>query len=321
MDVIYTQSAVDYKGNGIPEGKYRLEDIGRIGRKIGLQERDNDVPNLIHTGSHIRDVQAAGREHRFLAEVPTDGDTFEAAIISANLACRAAARNHFACTRPPGHHATGTVSKGFCFFNNMAIATQSLLNQNRRVCILDIDAHQGDGTEQIFYDTDQVLFFSVHEEFVYPYVSMEMDPAAEYDLTIKRRGSDSGEGFTYNVPVPSKCGDDIFLDIFRHFRATIIDYRPDIIGISAGFDGYFRDSLLNLNWTQSGYHQFGRLLYEMGIPVFGVLEGGYHRDVVACISALVAGVNGDPNPSDQDGSTSDNDLWDRYQEYINLINS
>ena len=317
MDIIYTQSALDYKGNERPEGKYRLEGIGEIGRKIAPQEVSGDLPRLIHPEDYLRHVKNAGEAHRFLAEVPTDKETYGAALRSADLAVRAAKRHHFACTRPPGHHATRSVAKGFCFFNNMAIAVQALLESSERTCILDIDGHQGDGTEEIFYGSNRVLFFSIHQEFVYPHISMMMGPDSDYDLTVEHRGSKEGEGFTFNIPLPANSGDDILLDTLHHFTAHIQDFNPDLIGISAGFDGYKHDALLNLNYSQAGYYTYGQRLREFDIPVFGILEGGYHSDVVNCINALVAGVNGQADPTDQEKTTSPEHPWSRYREYLN----
>jgi len=319
MDIIYTKYGRQYRGNNFPEGPYRLEDIARIGRNIEADIDFSDSLRTIHSDSHIAEVESAGDQSRMLAEVPADKYTYPAVLNSATLALSAARNGHFGCTRPPGHHATGDVAKGFCFFNNMAIAVQSLLNEGKRVCILDIDGHQGDGTEQIFYASDQVLFCSIHQEFAYPYFYLGMNPSAGYDVTVDRRGKDHGEGFTWNLPVPKNAGDDIWLDFVREFTSTIEEFSPDIIGISAGFDGYHADALLNLNYTQAGYYEFGRIIHDLGIQSFALLEGGYHNDVVACIEALVTGINGEDYTPDDELSTSSKGIFGRYKEYYERL--
>lgn len=321
MDMVFTREAIEYKGNDIPEGKYRLEGINQVGRKV-----DPDIDGLalikrIHTEEHVRQVERSGEGHAFLAEVHTDGDTFQAAVRSAALAWYAAQGGHFACTRPPGHHATAGISKGFCFFNNMAIATSALLREGHKVCILDIDGHQGDGTEHIFYDSDDVLFFSIHQEFVYPFYGQGYHTGTEYDRTVDRHGKGAGEGFTYNIPVPAKSGDDVLVGFLKHYQSRITEFSPDYIGISAGFDGYQKDALLNLNYSQRGYYEFGKVVQNFGADTFAVLEGGYHRDVVECIYALVSGLNNTDYPSEQESTSSSQAILSRFNDYLERAES
>lgn len=312
MDIIFTRESREYKGNEMPEGSYRLEGIAAIGRKVNPASDGLELIRGVHPESHIEQVQRTGDRNGWLAEVHCDRDTFPAAVQSAALAWHAATGNHFACTRPPGHHAAPGVSKGFCFFNNMAVVTEALRQAGNRVCILDIDGHQGDGTEQIFYASDQVFFLSIHQEFVYPNypntsATQEVDPAVD------RHGSGPGEGFTCNVPVPLGSGDDVLLEFLHHFQPAIEEFAPDVIGISAGFDGYRKDALLNLQYSQQGYYRFGTLVHHLGLPAFGLLEGGYHRDVVACIRALVAGLNGEADPTDQDATASEEKVLAKFR--------
>lgn len=316
MDIIYTREAIEYKGNEMPEGKYRLEGIHQVGRKVDPDVDGLSKVRLIHSEEHIRQVQKAGERSAFLAEVHTDGETFQAAVRSAGLAWYAARRGHFACTRPPGHHATTGISKGFCFFNNMAIVTRALLNMGHKVCILDIDGHQGDGTEQIYYDSDEVLFFSIHQEFVYPYYGQGYHTGNDYDRTVDRHGKNAGEGFTCNIPVPAKSGDDVLLGFLKHYLPRIREFGPDYIGISAGFDGYQKDALLNLNYSQHGYYKFGQAVEDLGAETFAVLEGGYHRDVVECTHALVNGLNNKEYPSDQERTSSSEEILSRFNDYL-----
>lgn len=291
MDIIYTKSSLKYPGNNFPEGPYRLENIAEIGKEIEIQEADESIITAIHSKEFIGQIQESGQRHGHMAEVATNEQTYAFARDSVALAWNGAQESAFACTRPPGHHTTASTAKGFCFLNNMAIVTQQLLSEGKKVCILDFDGHQGDGTEQIFYESDQVLFFSIHQEYVYPYFYLGNDTSKGYDVTVDRTGEGDGEGYTYNTPAPRDSSDDVLLEWIEHFLPAIQEFAPDIIGISAGFDGYRKDALLNLRYTLAGYYHFGQAVRELDVPVFGLLEGGYHKDIPECISALVAGLD------------------------------
>ncbi|HKJ69274.1 MAG TPA: hypothetical protein VKA68_15045, partial [bacterium] len=134
----------------------------------------------------------------------------------------------------------------------------------------------------------------------------------DFDRTVDRHGTGAGEGFTYNVPVPAGSGDDVLLEFLHHFVPRIRRFTPDYIGISAGFDGYRKDSLLNLNYSQQGYYRFGTVVHSLGAKTFGLLEGGYHRDIVACIRALVAGLNGAEDPTDQEATGSGEQVLEKF---------
>ncbi|MCF7804408.1 MAG: hypothetical protein K9N53_05985 [Candidatus Marinimicrobia bacterium] len=315
MDVIYTKSSREYKGNEVPEGPYRLEGVRRIGRKVVPELDAESLAKLVHSSDHLEKIESAGKHNRMLAEVFTDSVTYPAALKSVMLAAKAAREGHFACTRPPGHHATEDTAKGFCFLNNIAIVSRMLSNDGKRVCIFDIDGHQGDGTDHIFFNAGEILFISIHQEFAYPYFYLGHDPAAGYDVTVDHRGENTAEGLHYNMPVPENSGDDVLLDFTDRMLPVIESFDPDVIGISAGFDGYHQDSLLNLNYSQSGYHEFGKRIASLGNELFGLLEGGYHSDVVECIEAMVAGVNGTEYTPEDELSESSEEVFERYREY------
>ena len=117
----------------------------------------------------------------------------------------AAKRGDFAVTRPPGHHAKKEEAAGFCLFNNIAIASQNLIDEGKKVCIIDIDGHHGDGTESIFYLNSKLLYCSIHQEGAYPFNS----GGAE------NTGMEEGKGLNINLVVPRKSGDDILLESIK----------------------------------------------------------------------------------------------------------
>ncbi len=116
--------------------------------------------------------------------------------------------------------------------------------------------------------------------------------------------------------MPAKSGDDVLLGFLKHYLPRIREFGPDYIGISAGFDGYQKDALLNLNYSRHGYYKFGQAVEDLGAETFAVLEGGYHRDVVECIHALVNGLNNKEYPSDQERTSSSEEILSRFNDYL-----
>jgi len=193
----------------------------------------------------------------------------------------------FSAGRPPGHHALRARAMGFCIFNNVAVAALHALTAHslERVLILDWDVHHGNGTNDLFHSTAEVLYVSIHESPLYP----GSGPASD-------RGGGAGEGFTMNLPVPAYSGDDTFCELV-HSRVipAAREYRPQLILISAGYDAHADDPLADCLVTEAGYATMTtamrRLGEELEAPLGVVLEGGYElgalaRSVAATLEAL-----------------------------------
>lgn len=206
---------------------------------------------------------------------PVMGGTYAAALEAAHCALTGAARlvngerAAYALCRPPGHHATSDLMGGFCYLNNAAIAAQYLTQQGtQRVAILDIDVHGGNGTQAIFYDRADVLFISLHgsPEWEYPY----------FTGYVEDRGEGAGEGLTINFPLAKGTADAEYLPVVDQALAHIRDFDPAYIVLSAGFDTFEGDPLSKLKLTTGCYHEIGKRVMALGLPVLAVQEGGYN---------------------------------------------
>lgn len=285
MEIIYNNAVLSYNPHEErSEGDYRLEGLQQRGKNVDLDFEVVEDILRVHTKRHLKKVIGSCKNKTPTSETTPDKETLKAIFSSVRLAIYASERECLAMTRPPGHHAGRETIQGFCFLNNMAIAAQRLVDNGMRVCILDIDGHHCNGTQAIFNKNKNVMICSTFEEVRY----------GSTRRTITNIGSGEGLATKLNLPVPSFSGDDLLLESLDFFRPYIVKFNPDVIGVSLGVDGYHLDHLLNLRYTISGFQQFGFELKKLQYPIFGVLEGGYHHDVVKCAYAFANGVNGTP---------------------------
>ena len=165
-------------------------------------------------------------------------------------------------------------------FESKEDKTQKLVNEGKKVFIFDIDGHHGDGTQAIFYESDQVFFCSVHQLYTYPFTGFENET-----------GHGPGEGYTLNIPLLAGSGDDKFLAAVDKAIAAAKAFQPDVIGISAGFDAYVKDKLLEMELTRKAYYECAFRWRRAFSNIFAVLEGGYHNDIMDCVEAFVEGIH------------------------------
>jgi acetoin utilization deacetylase AcuC-like enzyme len=181
----------------------------------------------------------------------------------------------FAFVRPPGHHAEPGRGMGFCLFNNIAIAAQYAAEKYglKRVLIVDWDLHHGNGTQRAFYDDPGVLFFSSHQFPHYP-------GTGDFDEV----GSGRGEGCTVNAPFPSGFGDAEYVSVYhRILKPIALEYRPELVLVSAGFDPYHKDPLGGIQLTGEGFGAIASIVRDIaeqtcGGKVLLTLEGGYNPE-------------------------------------------
>ncbi|MEM7072420.1 MAG: histone deacetylase family protein [Pseudomonadota bacterium] len=221
------------------------------------------------------DVQGQLGYYAMAGETAISNGTWEAACSAVDVAMTGVsalvednARAAFAMCRPPGHHAGSDVFGGYCFFNNAAIAAQALLDRGAgRVAILDVDFHHGNGTQQIFYNRDDVLFLSIHG-----------DPADAFPHFLGFQdeiGTGKGEGMNANYPLPSGTDFDRWRDALASAMARIHHYSPDALVVSLGVDTFKDDPISFFKLESDDFKRYGAMIAEFKGPVLFVMEGGY----------------------------------------------
>ncbi|MCX7889464.1 MAG: histone deacetylase family protein [Rhodobacteraceae bacterium] len=204
---------------------------------------------------------------------PISGATWGAAYASAQTALHAAGlvlggrRAAYALARPPGHHAFAELAGGFCYLNNSAIAAERLARAGRRVAILDIDLHHGNGTQGIFYERGDVLTVSVHAhpERFYPF----------FWGYPEETGRGEGEGANLNLCLARGTGDEGFRAALGQGLERIALWGADMLVLALGLDAFAGDPFAGLAVTTPGFAAIGRDIAAAGLPVCIVQEGGY----------------------------------------------
>lgn len=174
----------------------------------------------------------------------------------------------FSVCRPAGHHASQDLAGGYCYLNNAAIAAQAHLNAGaRRVALLDIDYHHGNGTQRIFYDRSDVLFISLHcrPQDEYPFLM-------GYDTEL---GEGKGKGYTLNLPMPRGTGYALWGSELQVALDRITAYSPDVLVVSLGVDTYDGDPVGGFTLQTLDYVDIGNRLSRLDLPTHFVMEGGY----------------------------------------------
>ena len=224
---------------------------------------------------------------RLDADTPMGAASLDAALLAAGAVLSAAEQlgagsseaEAYCIVRPPGHHATPEASMGFCLFNSVAVAAASLAATGQRVAVVDVDAHHGNGTQDVFFHRDDVLYASIHQYPLYPGTG-----------ALAERGAGPGEGSTINVPLPpGATGEAARAALDEAIIPVVEGFAPDWLLISAGYDGHRADPLTGLCYSSSDYGDFVRRLMPLAPRTVAVLEGGYDLEATRASSYAVAG--------------------------------
>jgi acetoin utilization deacetylase AcuC-like enzyme len=258
----------------------------------------------VHRESYVALIERAAARGGGALDMDTimSAGSFEAALHAAggavalvDLLLDGSAPTGFSSHRPPGHHAEPGQAMGFCLFNNIAVAAQHAVSGRdlERVLIVDWDVHHGNGTNDIFRASREVLFVSIHQRALYPGTGPVTDV-----------GVADAAGYTVNLPVPGGSGDAVYASLVEHVAVPLArEYQPQLILISAGYDAHADDPLADCMVTDAGFAAMAasmrRVSGELEVPVGAVLEGGYEvgalaRSVAVTMEVLAAAAPPDP---------------------------
>jgi len=280
MKIFYSPRCLEYSQPGHPESPVRVSAAHNYLKQMGYEFTepkpcsDDDIL-LAHTPALLNSV----RKENFLDfDTPAFTGIFDIAKLSAGSAigaavhCLNAGEKAFSLMRPPGHHATRTNLGGFCYFNNIAIASLKAKEHAKKVAIVDFDCHHGNGTEDIFLGNKDFLYVSLHQSPLYP------------GTGLKSREN------CINYPLSSQTTPAEYLSVLEQGLEKVEKFNPDLLAVSAGFDTYKFDPITGFSLEKDTYNRIGRMLAALNKSTFSVLEGGYSSDLAECIYQFLAGL-------------------------------
>ncbi len=299
-DIIYHDYFIKHKMSvGHPERPERLQTAlseirqspvfdGETIRLIEAREAPLDEVISLHSNEYLLSLKSMSERGGgfFTLDTSVNRFTYKAALFAAGGGLVAVDRvldgiseNAFVLCRPPGHHAEYDRAFGFCFINNVAVAANHLVRrrQLKRVVIIDYDAHHGNGTQNAFYSSDEVLYIGLHQD------GRTLFPGSGF---VDEMGRGKGYGYTVNIPMYPGAGHTSYRHAFEDVILPLVaSFRPQFVLASVGFDCHFEDPLTNLGLTLDDISMMNNYLCEIASNyadghLVAFLEGGYNLDVV-----------------------------------------
>jgi acetoin utilization deacetylase AcuC-like enzyme len=282
LKIFSTVKAAGYDIPGHPEHPQRvlasLDHLKKILPASTFEEPAEAALEKIEAVHYRNVIEDVGAERYIGPDTPGAKGVYHCSLLSAGAALQAAqeaiqGRQVFSLMRPPGHHATPDRSMGFCYFNSMAVAAQDMVSQGqaKKIAIFDLDCHHGNGTEDFCFGKSEFLYASLHQFPCYPGTGR------------------SSRGNCLNYPLPPGTEEGHYFPFMEKAMEQIRAFKPDLLGVSMGFDTYEKDPLTDFGLRRMDYRTMGRMLKDMGIPQFALLEGGYDDDLPYLVEEFLKG--------------------------------
>ena len=282
MGRVYSDlKTAEYGASGHPEAPFRvrktfdrLQSAGHVLLPPKAKAVDTDVL-LLHGTNHLDSI----RNGTFTdADTPFYPHIADIAMISLSEALSAAdaalaGEPAFSLMRPPGHHAGKDKVAGFCYLNNLALGAARLqkAKPGLKVAIVDFDVHHGDGTQELVLGRENTTFLSIHQYPLYPGTGLDT------------------RGNCWNIPLEAGTDGDRWLEAFEPAFGLLLDTKPDVLAVSAGFDAYKGDPIAGLKLARGTFKRIGSLLAQTKLPRFATLEGGYSEDLPLLVESFLDG--------------------------------
>ncbi len=269
MKIVFSKKCLRYDSPGHLESSERVQNTYELLRKskkfefIKPEECSRQDLLLVHSKKMIDTIKRGKFVNFETPPLPGIYNYAKLAVGGAILAMDFALKEgeSFSLMRPPGHHTGKSNFEGFCYFNNIAIAVMKALKKIKRVAILDIDVHHGNGTQDIFLGNPKVIYISLHQYgFIYPGTGKH------------------SEGNCYNYPLDSGIEEGEYIEKLEVGLDKIKGFKPDLIAVSAGFDTFEKDPLAGMKLKIETYSKISKMISELAKPRFAVLEGGYSKN-------------------------------------------
>lgn len=285
--VLFDERCALYSMPGHPERPFRVTSTAERLKKQQHLALDWRKPNeatvealqRAHAKGHVEHVRDATSD--FDGDTPCYPDIYHHALRASGAALDAMrlalkGESAFSLMRPPGHHAMRERAMGFCYFSSMAVATlEAAQVHGKRVAVLDFDVHHGNGTEDVLLGKENVMFASIHQSPCYPGTGREHRPPN-----------------VRNYPVPPETPPQRYREYIEAALRDIRGFKPDLLGVSAGFDAYVGDPIAQERLEIEDFEWIGRRVAELKVPAFHLLEGGYSDRLTELVESYLYGLHG-----------------------------